>query len=115
MIDACEFTNLGFVGRKFTWANLHMTGGLVQERLDRVLATSNWRLTFPEATVSHLPQAHMDHCPLKLVLNPRCVGRVERPFRCELMWFNHPIFGECFQKNLREWNAKIFGNIFKRK
>lgn len=86
MMSACELSDLGFIGPKFTWTNMRSSGGLIQEILDRVLVNAEWREAFPEVTVTHLPRTHSDHCPLRVDFNPRRGPRLERPFRCETMW-----------------------------
>ncbi|KAJ4825014.1 hypothetical protein Tsubulata_032297 [Turnera subulata] len=50
---------LGYNGSPFMWEH-----GGVQERLDRALANTDWRLTFPDADVFHLPGTKSDHSPV---------------------------------------------------
>jgi hypothetical protein len=39
--------DLGFSGAKFTWCNKRWSKGCIKERLDRGIANSLWRTTFP--------------------------------------------------------------------
>ena len=62
-IDAfVEFINYGhlvdlvMVGSGFTWSNRRYDSGLIRERLDRFLATSDWRLTYPGVVVRRLDE-----------------------------------------------------------
>jgi len=48
MMNACGLMDLGFQGPLFTWSNKRKGLAKVQERLDRVLANSQWRMLFPE-------------------------------------------------------------------
>ena len=48
MIDCC-FLDLGFKGTPFTWCNVRPGEANVRIRLDRALATAEWRLLFPQA------------------------------------------------------------------
>lgn len=47
-----------------TWTNRRKGGHRINERLDRALANSDWRLLFPEAIVKDLPRFYSDHCPI---------------------------------------------------
>lgn len=85
MLNTCGLINLGFRGPKFTWTNLRYGGALIQERLDKVVATDRWK----RANVLHLPRTHSDHCPLLLTLNPRGQDWQPRPFRFETIQLKH--------------------------
>ncbi|GAU17808.1 hypothetical protein TSUD_171970 [Trifolium subterraneum] len=50
----CDLQDLGFKGNTYTWTNKHQGDHLIQSRLDRFLATSNWISTFPKFTNNHL-------------------------------------------------------------
>ncbi|GER38247.1 serine-aspartate repeat-containing protein E [Striga asiatica] len=54
MIDQCGLIDLGYKGPTFTWQGTCRGGVRIKERLDRILANSEWRLTYPEAVVKHL-------------------------------------------------------------
>ena len=132
-LNACNMIDLGFSGPKYTWSNCHDMISLIMERLDRVLANSNWRILFPEASVTHLPRTHSDHCPVFLNLCPNIPCTLPRPFRFESIWFSHVDFPSVVEKawatpalNLSitfsifaalvsAWNKSKFGNIFHRK
>lgn len=42
-INWCGFRDLGFVGPKFTWLYQRKDGTQIRERLDRALATEDWK------------------------------------------------------------------------
>ncbi|KAF7843708.1 putative ribonuclease H protein At1g65750 family [Senna tora] len=109
-------------------------GGNVAARLDRVLANSDWRIKFPEASVSHLPKYKSDHNPLMLCLNTdrRNQSNKDRPFRLLAPWVMHEGFKDLvketwsnnsgwlstldsFYPRVKSWNREIFGNIFYKK
>lgn len=92
MINDCSLIGLGFKSNRFTWINLWRNGGLIQQRLNIMFASLNWRTRFPSATVSHLTKFHSDHYPLLLNTNGDFVGTQTRNFRLEPMWFDHPGF-----------------------
>uniref|UniRef100_A0A2N9HXU9 CCHC-type domain-containing protein n=1 Tax=Fagus sylvatica TaxID=28930 RepID=A0A2N9HXU9_FAGSY len=120
-------------GPKYTWSNCHDMNSLIMERLDRVLANSDWRILFPEASVTHLPRTHSDHCPVFLNLCPNLPCTLPRPFRFESIWFSHVDFLSVVEKAwatpalnlsitfsifaalMSAWNKSKFGNIFHRK
>lgn len=85
MVDLCLFI--------FTLYNKRKGLARVQERLDRVLANSDWCILFPDAMVQHLPRLHSDHCPILLCCEPDLVmDRSQRPLRFQSMWFSHEGF-----------------------
>uniref|UniRef100_A0A2N9ERH6 CCHC-type domain-containing protein n=1 Tax=Fagus sylvatica TaxID=28930 RepID=A0A2N9ERH6_FAGSY len=132
-LNACNMIDLGFSGPKYTWSNCHDMNSLIMEKLDRVLANSDWRILFPEVSVTHLPRTHSDHCPVFLNLCPNIPCTLPRPFRFESIWFSHVDFPSVVEKawatpalNLSiifsifaalvsAWNKSKFDNIFHRK
>jgi hypothetical protein len=132
-MDYCHLIDLGFSGPKFTWTNMRGVMDLIQERLDRAWANSNWKLIFPEAQIHHLARINSDHCPLLLKLDPPPPSSTDRPFRFQPCWLNHPDFPrivkEAWQRHndnlstaisefissAQTWNSEVFGNIFTNK
>ncbi|XP_057431386.1 uncharacterized protein LOC130724214 [Lotus japonicus] len=106
---------------------------LLQKRLDRGLATLDWRLRFPEGGVEVLHRHHSDHSPLLLRCGKKPDSLGLRPFRFEAAWIDHPMYGSVVEnvwgrrefgvvqnlddvrKDSLDFNKQIFGNIFKRK
>nr|KYP72233.1 hypothetical protein KK1_004820 [Cajanus cajan] len=127
-VDQCSLMDIGFNGSAFTWKR-----GQLYERLDRCLANFDWRVAFPEASLTHLNPLKYHHTPILLQLNlgvVRCSYRC--PFRFEAVWLTHDEFPEFIQrewkanepwnqkvghikKSLLEWNLNTFGNVFKAK
>lgn len=48
MINSCELVDLGFVGPRYTWSNMHRGSARVEERLDRCLCNTAWLRRFPD-------------------------------------------------------------------
>ncbi|KAK9991116.1 hypothetical protein SO802_026101 [Lithocarpus litseifolius] len=131
-ISSCNLIDLGFNGPRFTWSNKRETG-LVMKRLDRFLATSQWKTLFEETNVLHLPKTSSDHCPVLVNTNPLPFNFGKRPFRLKTIWFSDPSFPSLSQKSWQthpndialtirdfteratSWNRNIFGNIFHKK
>ncbi|XP_047943132.1 uncharacterized protein LOC125189963 [Salvia hispanica] len=116
--------DLGFLGPRFTWKR-----GNLYERLDRGLCNTDWRLAYPEASVSHLIRYQSDHRPLLLDLCSFSPIRAPRPFRFLRAWMSHEKYDDfvmdnwdrnqdlmdniqSFTEKLQVWNREVFGNIF---
>ncbi|KAG5523350.1 hypothetical protein RHGRI_035240 [Rhododendron griersonianum] len=52
-LSDCEFMDLEFKGSAYTWTNNQGGTGNIRERLDRAVATVEWRDLFPYAQVFH--------------------------------------------------------------
>ncbi|XP_057760091.1 uncharacterized protein LOC130980424 [Arachis stenosperma] len=93
-----QLLDLGFVGHSFTWTNNRPGEMNIQERLDRAIATIDWKEAFPETIVRHLQRYKSDHCPLLIdVTGQENKRRRKRPniFRFEEMWLQNQ---ECKEK-----------------
>lgn len=60
--------DIGFSGTIFTWCNKRGGTDNIRERIDKVLASPDWRILFPQAGVVHLHPIGLDHIPIKLTL-----------------------------------------------
>ena len=80
LISDLDAVDLGFSGVKFTWCNKRWGKGCIKERLDRGIANSSWRTSYPRASVKHLGAVNSDHCPLLIDTHPSDVN-APRPFR----------------------------------
>ncbi|KAJ4851447.1 hypothetical protein Tsubulata_031896 [Turnera subulata] len=132
-LDSLHLLDLGFSRPPFTWVRMVGSSVSMQTRLDRAVATAEWRELFPDASVLHLPRVYSDHHPLLLVLDGLVGPPSRRPFRFEAAWLSHAQYGPLvrsswvhqpgqFQRSLtriREvsisFNKTTFGNIFRRK
>lgn len=104
---------------------------LILERLDRCIANNSWIRLFPEASITHLPRTHSDHCHLLLSLGRYSLPFSQKLFRMESMWCSHPFFIDLVRNSFnpflsmnkdisfewvaKTWNRKVFGNIFQKK
>jgi len=82
---SCCLMDMGSKGCAYTWMNNRLGDDLVKERLDRVLCTMEWRLTYPEAEVYALPPVGSDHSPLLLNTEAR-PRRQHKRFIFEAYW-----------------------------
>ena len=123
--------DLGYTGKKFTWCNKRWGKGSIRERLDRGIASVEWRVLFPKAVLYHLGAIKSDHSPLLLDSNPNDPSS-PRPFRFEAAWLRDPSCTEIVRKSwkksftgcpgvklcrkqnatksvLKKWNRNVFG------
>jgi hypothetical protein len=87
-LEDCQLCDLGFKGSKYTWNNGREGDAFTQERLDRAVANSEWRMKFVDVEVLVMARRSSDHHPLLLLLkNEQVTGRRRlRPFRMENRW-----------------------------
>ncbi|CAB4286404.1 unnamed protein product [Prunus armeniaca] len=81
------FLDLDFTGYPHTWRN-RRENGLIQERLDRGLASEPWLRNYPEARVMHVALAGSDHAALLLTTKPSTT-RWHRRFVYDSRWGRH--------------------------
>ncbi|KAJ8426626.1 hypothetical protein Cgig2_016069 [Carnegiea gigantea] len=81
--------DLEFTGDEFTWCNYQENGMVVEERLDRFCANTEWSLLIPNASASHVDFDMSNHLPILLRCSPRNNEKKDREkrFMFENMWF----------------------------
>ncbi|KAH7842466.1 hypothetical protein Vadar_005620 [Vaccinium darrowii] len=107
-VDECGLTDLGFSGHPFTWRNNRLGEGLIQERLDRVLASHSWCNLYNYAAVSHLNTVGSDHLAIKLFLNPNA-PKPRVPFRFDARWADDE---EAHEVIKQAWSTPFQGSRF---
>ena len=65
-LEGCQLEDLGFKGYPFTWNNKRPGEANTKLRLDRAVATMEWKNKFQLSSISHLPPYASDHLPLIL-------------------------------------------------
>ena len=90
-IDVCGLRDLGYIGRSWTFEKRVAGGSFTRVRLDRALATLDWSVLYPSASVQHLTAATSDHGPILLELDDvvRARGQPVPQFCYELMRETH--------------------------
>ena len=86
-----ELLNLGFVGHAFAWTNGQANDSNIQERLDRAVATIDWKEAFPKAVVQHLQRYKSDHCPILVDILGESMKKHRKPhiYRFEEVWLQN--------------------------
>ncbi|KAA3483610.1 reverse transcriptase [Gossypium australe] len=88
-LDDYSLSDLGFVGRWYTWERGKFLTSNIRERLDRGVATFDWVNLFPNYQLEHLSHSFSDHCPILLntISKPQNVPHNHiRHFRFEANW-----------------------------
>ncbi|KAF7154507.1 hypothetical protein RHSIM_Rhsim01G0139300 [Rhododendron simsii] len=131
LMSDCEFMDLEFKGPSYTWSNNQEGENNIRIRLDRAMATVEWRNLFPLAQVLHELKVGSDHCPL--VVKCRVpLKKVPFIFKFEVKWTTHvdcsQVIGSAWSEPhrgsdlfrlaqklkkckhaLMDWSKKVFG------
>lgn len=87
-LDTAQLEELHLNGRRFTWSSERDQPTL--ERLDRLFATTDWLVAYPNHMLKALSTDCSDHSPLLLVSN--AVPWAKKRFRFEPHWIKIPGF-----------------------
>jgi hypothetical protein len=83
----CDLHDLGFTGQPWTFDNKQSTGKDVKVKLDRAVASLNWTVWFPAASLQHISLSRYDYCPIFLDVENENKGRAHQHIdRYEMMW-----------------------------
>ncbi|KAM3360473.1 putative protein isoform X2 [Capsicum galapagoense] len=105
-MNACEVSNLGFIGPKFTWCNNRISKERIWKRLDRVFINDEWAILFQTNIVRHLPRVGSDHRPLLV----KCYDSSQcgiKYFKFLNFWVDQPSFRQLVEDT---WNVHIARN-----
>ncbi|KAF4388542.1 hypothetical protein F8388_012519 [Cannabis sativa] len=110
MVAKTGVVDLGSHGGKFTWfQKSNITGGvfrLKRARLDKALASIDWRMLHPNAITQVLSSATSDHRPILLDMDGGVNCR-RTQFKYELMWGHDP---KCFWVVKNAWKDRLHHN-----
>lgn len=101
--------DLGCFGSKFTWFNKRRINP-IYERLDRVLANSDWIDIFPECCAKNFPRMSSDHNPVLLLLNNSPTS-FAKSFRFEPMWLTEPGFNQWLSSKWASYQDSLPGKL----
>lgn len=76
--------DLGYRGQWFTWERGVLEGNNIRERLYRGVANDEWRMSFPNYSLDHLPHSSSYHCTLLVNTNRGGVSRHVMHFKFEV-------------------------------
>lgn len=108
-LQKCDLLDLGMLGYPFTWERGGGTESWVEERLDRAVASPEWRHMFEKAVINNLAVVHSDHsaifCDIHgTVLEAGC----DRQFRFENAWISEE---GCKQVVLQAWHEGSYTTL----
>ena len=84
-LDTCGLTDLGYIGRSWTFEKKVTGGTFSRVRLDRCMANMEWCVAFPNVITEHKEAASSDHVPIFLKLKDmHACRRAPRRFKYEL-------------------------------
>jgi hypothetical protein len=89
-ISDCNLTDIPLEGHPFTWVKSLGTPHVIEERLDRAMASTSWLHLFPTVRLSNLLTSHLDHSPILLQCCPTIRVRFNGSFRFENKWLKEP-------------------------
>ena len=83
--------DLGFQGYRYTWRNRRHGNDFVEQWLERVYASEDWRELYPQAKVLHTTAAYSDHNPILLTTEPTilCHHRKTKLHHFKEKWVAH--------------------------
>jgi hypothetical protein len=103
-LEFCALHELGYWGPKFTWCNYREGNNFIKEKLDRVVANSDWFTKFPMAEVVFDLVTSSDHSTIWITLKKHELGRkYQRIFQYEESWERDV---ECTVVIKKEWRRK---------
>ncbi|GAU43015.1 hypothetical protein TSUD_28340 [Trifolium subterraneum] len=85
-VNDCDLTDIPIEGHPFTWIKSRGTPHVIEERLDRVMASASWLQLFPQVRLSNLLASHSDHSPILLQCKPIIRTHISYSFRFENSW-----------------------------
>lgn len=89
LLAILDLVDLGVSGIPFTRSNNRQDLGIIQERLDRGLASHPWLHLFPEFSLLHIPAFSSDHNPIFLNSSDSSPS-IPKPFKFEEFWTEDP-------------------------
>ncbi|KAH0635703.1 hypothetical protein KY289_035618 [Solanum tuberosum] len=70
--------DLGYNGKPWTWWCYRENEGIIQERLDRVLVSPNWKIKFENVNVQHIETEVSNHSALMLSSDAEPIRKKKR-------------------------------------
>jgi hypothetical protein len=131
----CNMVDLGFTGLPYTYDNKRKGRANVRVRLDRAVASADWRDMFGEAAVEHIASLVSDHTPILVRLLQEHRVPARQPRRHYEVWWEREaelpeLIAQAWQEAgpkgdlssvragldktmqvLQYWSRKKFGNL----
>ncbi|XP_058788236.1 uncharacterized protein LOC131662466 [Vicia villosa] len=85
-VTDCDLIDIALEGYQYTWVRSRGSAHMVEERLDRAMATTEWLDLFLQVSLKNLMAAHSDHNPILLSCDILQSYAYRRKFRFENSW-----------------------------
>jgi hypothetical protein len=69
-VSDCDLIDIQLEGYLYTWVKSEGTPNVIQERLDRAMANSEWLIMHLEAKPLKIIASHFNHSPILLHMTP---------------------------------------------
>ncbi|GAU28887.1 hypothetical protein TSUD_293390 [Trifolium subterraneum] len=86
----CDLTDIPIEGHQFTWIKSRGTPHVIEERLDRAMASTSWLQLFPQVRLTNLLASYSDHSLILLQCKPIIRTHINHSFRFENSWLKEP-------------------------
>jgi hypothetical protein len=88
VLEDCHFSDLGYIGSKYTWTNCRQDGSFIKEHLDRAVANMGWIQLYKKVEVNVLAARRSDHKPLFISFTNMAENfrQVHRGVKFEAKW-----------------------------
>ncbi|GAU44733.1 hypothetical protein TSUD_88180 [Trifolium subterraneum] len=107
-VSDCDLTDIQMEGHRFTWIKSAGTPHVIEERLDRAMASSDWLALFPEVKLINLLASHSDHSPILLQTEPVRQNFFKYSFKFENLWLKEEDVDEVVEEGwCREGNIEV--------
>lgn len=80
---ACNLTELGYKGDRFTYSNRSKEEKKFKARMDRGIVNEKWRNTYPNTKDKHICTTTYDHNVITIAGDPKRRGTCQMDFRFE--------------------------------
>jgi hypothetical protein len=97
-VSDCDLSDILLEGYPFTWIKSRGSPHVIEERLDRAMADSNWLLYFPNVQLTNLLASHSDHSPILLQTSPMVRNGKTYSFRFENSWLKEEDINEVVEE-----------------
>ncbi|GAU45954.1 hypothetical protein TSUD_301630 [Trifolium subterraneum] len=104
----CDLTDIHLEGYPYTWIKSRGTPNVIEERLDRAMANSEWLMNFPRVKLVNLITSHSDHSPILLQNSPMERNVKTFSFRFENSWLKEDGIGDVVEEG---WGRERCGDI----
>ncbi|MCH93186.1 endonuclease/exonuclease/phosphatase family protein, partial [Trifolium medium] len=104
----CDLTDIHLEGYPYTWIKSRGLPNVIEERLDRAMANSQWLMSYPTVKLVNLITSHSDHSPILLQNSPMLQNGKTYSFRFENSWLKEDDIAEVVEEG---WGRERGGDV----